>query len=332
MENYSYVVTKGCAMGIRKGVFIISLDTEMAWGWVEKSKNLVLKMTNGEDVRDIIDFLLSLFEDAGIAATWAIVGHLFLDSCQLVVGRKHPEIIRPKYLWLKHDWFLNDPCSSLSSDGLWYGKDIVEKIKNCRIPQDIGCHTFSHILLGDNRCDEKCVHSDLQKCMTLAEGMDINLRSFVAPRGSNGHLHILRDYGFTSFRGGITQWHNALPFRQLRRLLNFVNEIIQLTPPTVFPSEKDGLMKIPGSMSLSSNHGIRKVIPISWRFNRAKKGIDRAVSKNGIFHLILHPHSLAWKGNMPLKILFEDIIRYAVHMRDKGVLDIKSMKQVTEKN
>ena len=45
--------------------------------------------------RAVIDQILEVFDRYDISATWAIVGHLFLDHCAPVDGRAHPEIVRP---------------------------------------------------------------------------------------------------------------------------------------------------------------------------------------------------------------------------------------------
>ena len=60
----------------------------MAWGVVHRG-DITGNYTYRSE-REVIERLLQLFEKYDIAATFAIVGHLFLDRCKPVNGRKHP--------------------------------------------------------------------------------------------------------------------------------------------------------------------------------------------------------------------------------------------------
>lgn len=75
---------------------------------------------------------------------------------------------------------------------------------------------------------------------------------------------------------------------------------------------------------------VRKTIPPSWRFRRAKKRINSAMRRKSIFHIYLHPHVIAWKRNEPLRRRLEDIILYVANLRDKGMFPIMSMKVLTQ--
>lgn len=57
---------------------IISLDAELLWGFDEYDEFPLARVQHG---REAWAYLLELFEDADIPATWAVVGHLFFDSC-----------------------------------------------------------------------------------------------------------------------------------------------------------------------------------------------------------------------------------------------------------
>src|SRR5687767_9232224 len=108
-------------MGLERGVFVLSLDTELAWGSFDHTP--VAAFANRyPDLRGTIRRLLDLFERYELSATWAVVGHLFLDSCQRGGdGRAHPECLRPQYRWYPHDWLGADPCTDRHTDPLWYG-------------------------------------------------------------------------------------------------------------------------------------------------------------------------------------------------------------------
>ena len=97
------------------GSLVISLDTELAWGAVHRG-SYGGREHEFDRTRYVIDELLSMFEDYQIHATWAVVGHLFLEGCGPDRGVKHPEIHRPNYERFPGDWFDRDPCSSVDDD------------------------------------------------------------------------------------------------------------------------------------------------------------------------------------------------------------------------
>ena len=97
---------------LEKGVFTLSLDFELIWGTADLGLDQFKKLCLIER-ETVIDRLLQLFEKYQFPATWAILGHLFLDRCEAA----HPEIVRSEFGWLKEDWFAHDPGGSESQNG-----------------------------------------------------------------------------------------------------------------------------------------------------------------------------------------------------------------------
>lgn len=91
---------------MRKGVFCISIDTELLWGRKDLNYSTFIKKTKKE--REIIKKLLSLFDKYNIPATWAVVGKL--------KEKGYP---------------------------LWSGIDIIKNIEKVR-NQEIASHSYSH--------------------------------------------------------------------------------------------------------------------------------------------------------------------------------------------
>jgi hypothetical protein len=309
--------------------FTISLDVELAWGSFdhEDFDNIKWKF---EGERAIIDQLLKLFEKYNISATWAIVGHLFLDSCSSSNNIKHPEIVRPQYSWYKKDWFEKDPTSNIKNDPIWYGNDIVEKIRNSKPHQEIGCHSFSHIIFGDPGCSKEAAESDLHACINIAHDNGIIFNSFIFPRNLEGHLPLLKKYGFNVYRGKDNTWFSNIPYHKFQRILHYIDQLLSISPRSVKIEETmPGLYNIPGSMLYMSMDGIRKVIPLSSRVLKAKKGIEKAIKENGIFHLWFHPFNLVGNDKKMLKGI-EDILKYAKTKEREGKLRIMTMQAIAE--
>ena len=273
--------------------------------------------------------LLTLLAEFGVSATWCIVGHLLLSACSRQHGVKHPEIVRPAHSWAQGDWFEHDPCGSEEADGIFYGASLVEEVRSCRVRQEIGCHSFSHVIFGDAGCSRETAASELAECVRLASQAGIGLQSFAFPRNSIGHLDVLRDYGFTSYRGPEPVWYERAGMPSLvKRLAHLADVLSARRPPIVMPQESvDGVWNIPGSMLFFPMHGGRRHIPPSVRVRRAIKGVERAADDRGIFHLWLHPTNLA---DQPEKMFgaLATVFERVAQLREQGRLDVLPMASV----
>jgi ubiquinone/menaquinone biosynthesis C-methylase UbiE len=114
----------------------------------------------------------------------------------------------------------------------------------------------------------------------------------------------------------------------LRRGISLLSDIFALTPPMVKPElALDGkLVGVKGSMLFRFAYGASKFIPKGARFKKARKGIDRAIRQEGIFHLWFHPISFAWETKRMLGE-FEQILEYACQQKKKGALDILTLQE-----
>jgi|AntRauMinimDraft_4_1070384.scaffolds.fasta_scaffold02396_2 hypothetical protein len=88
-----------------KGVFTISLDTELAWGAFDKG-NVDRYEDAYRNTPEVINRLCDLFDEYEIPATWAVVSHL-LESCD----GDHSDRLSPDFEWVD-DWFGELPCAS----------------------------------------------------------------------------------------------------------------------------------------------------------------------------------------------------------------------------
>ncbi len=310
---------------LQRGVFILSLDTELAWGSAHGG-NLPQREALFQQTRNCIGRLLKLLEEYQIQATWALVGHLFLEHCQPVNGVKHPEIVRPQYPWFPDDWFLPDPCSRLEDAPIWYGSDIVQQIINCKVNQEIGCHTFSHVRIGEPGCSRECFASELSACRAEAEKLGLNLQSFVFPRNSVGHLDVLSDAGFLAYRGVSPSLFERLP-GIARRVCRQLGHFLPLTPPVALPKRENGLWNLPASYFYPSTYQWWKRIFGISRLYKVKLGLRKAARKPAVFHLWFHPFNLASQPDKfmsELENIFAEVCRY----RNAGRLENLTMGEL----
>lgn len=305
----------------RRGTFIISFDTELAWG-TRGRRDLI---PDYERTREVIQRLLSMLDRYKISATWAVVGHLFLDHCERVNGVAHPDVSRPSNGG--GDWFDADPCSSVSASPLWYGPDIVKQIQSCATKQEIGSHSFAHIRVDVDGYSAKDFSSDLDACRAVARGTE--LVSYVYPENRVALVDELPRHGFRSFRAANDAWYERLP-RPWSRLGHLLDQMLNPSAPSVSPKKHGDIWELPGSMYFAHAHGWGAMLPPERRERKAMNGIRHAEKKGNIFHLWTHPFNIA---SDPEKLLpaFVRILAFAAAERDAGRLDILTMEETTQR-
>lgn len=286
-------------------VFLISLDTELAWGSFDRDG---LRRHSGKyaETRRVIQRLLELFRRYEIRATWAVVGHLFLSRCSESGANSHEHVLQPSYGWYPDGWLSHDPFTDAQHDPFFYAPDIVESIIAAWPEQEIASHTFTHAILGDPHCSRDVARSQLLECRRLAERCGRSMRSLVFPRNSIGHVDVLAELGYTSFRGVEKSWHTrfAQP-SSLRRACHFTDRLLAITPPcysafrlTRFEESSSWVCELPASMFYAPMEGPWKLISVRRRVLQATRGIRKAVSTNGAFHLWFHPFNLATSNEL----------------------------------
>jgi peptidoglycan/xylan/chitin deacetylase (PgdA/CDA1 family) len=283
------------ASGPRKGVFTLSLDLELLWGTVDLHGPERFRRACEVERQVVIDRLLGLLDEHGISATWCILGHLFLSECRRSGGVAHPEVVRPRHRWVRGDWLQHDPCSDESRAPLFYGRSLVEKIRACRTPQEIGSHSFSHAIFSDEGCSREAAASELSATRHAAREIGLELRSFAFPRNGIGHLDLLPQFGIRSYRGPAPRWYERRePPPTFHRLARLWAVVAASPPPVVTPEPSGaGLTNVPASMIYLPMHGLRRHIGVSRRVLRAQKGLAAAVRSGRVFHLWFHPTNLA---------------------------------------
>ena len=310
-----------------RGVFTISLDFELIWGTLDRGVDTFREACERERAV-VIDRLLAMLAEFEISATWCTLGHLFLESCARREGRKHPEIVPPTHEGIA-DWFEHDPCSSEETDPIFYGRSLVDRVLACPVPQEIGSHSFSHPRFGESGCSRETADTELAECVRLARERGLELRSFAFPRNRVGHLDVLREHGFSAYRGPDPAWYEGGRWRRpVKRLGHLADVVLARRPPVGVPEEVlPGLWNLPGSMIYFPMHGRRRHIPLSRRVARAVKGLEAAAEQRRIFHLWFHPTNLAFETDAMFDGL-RRIFERASALRRSGELAIKPMGEI----
>jgi len=312
--------------GPRKGIFTLSLDFELLWGTVDLHGPERFRRACQVEREVVIDRLLALLDEHRIPATWCILGHLFLSECRRSRGVAHPELVRPSHRWVRGDWLQHDPCSDESRAPLFYGRSLVEKIRACRTPQEIGSHSFSHVIFSDEGCSREAAASELSASVEVAREMGLELRSFAFPRNGVGHQDLLPQFGIRSYRGPAPRWYERRePPTAVHRLARLWAVVAAPPPPVVTPEPAGaGLTNVPASMIYFPMHGVRRHVNVSRRVLRARKGLDAAIRSGRVFHLWFHPTNLADEPEAMFRGLREILATVEGHVRE-GRLDVATM-------
>lgn len=286
----------------------------MLWGYVahHSSKAVNLMKSDSKKGRGCIDILLNLFEQHNIPATWAVVGHLFLDHCECEDGVPHKDMPR-----FKENWYSTDPCTDIQKDPLYYGTDIVAKILSNRIEHEIGYHSFSHVIFSG--CSRKVAEAEIKMSDKLAKEFGITLKSFVFPENRIGHVDVLKKNGFKIYRGENLRRGN-INQNILIRVFNFgINKMIA---PPAEPKWRDGIWEIPSSMFFCDPKIKFSLLP------RAEIGLYRAIRSKKVFHIWLHPHNLLMYPS--LKDDLDRFLGTVAKKRDEGKIEVMTMGEFGE--
>lgn len=298
------------------GYFTISLDTELSWGSFDTA-GVATHREAYLNTRDVVDGLCGLFETYEIPATWALVAHL-LDDC----GGEHQKRLSPAYDEL-NEWYDSLPCSSGIDRELWYAPELLDRIRSCAVPQEVGLHGYTHLVFSEY--SRSVAATELETAIAIAREHGIDPVSFVYPRNRIAHRDVLREHGIEVYRGVDARWYEHTPLGPGRKLARFADESLQMTPPVVEPRMRDGLVEVPGSQILRPFHGGWQYTPRQSQIARAKKGLQRAAETGRIFHLWFHPFNLALESERLLDSL-DEILTYANALREDDRLEIKPLQ------
>ncbi|TKX86565.1 hypothetical protein EXE43_07715 [Halorubrum sp. SS5] len=298
------------------GSFVISLDTELGWGTFDVEG---FGPDDYDGTRGVIRRLVELFDEHEVPATWAVVTHILRD-CR--TNRDvHPDSDQT-------GWYDTLPCRTGMDEESWYEPELIDWIRNTSVDHDIGSHTHTHLVAPEH--DAKTVSRDLKRSVSVIEDGEKRVRSFVFPRNRIAHRDRIRDAGIEVIRGRDARWFESptVP-KALSRVARLVEEAAKLTPPTVIPRERAGLVELPGSQVFRPDHGGWEYTPNESQLDRAIAGLNRAAETGEIFHLWFHPFNLVRDPDFLLELL-NGVLGHADTLRDSGRLDIQTMAAVAE--
>ncbi|WP_336003486.1 polysaccharide deacetylase family protein [Halorientalis halophila] len=298
------------------GTVVLSIDAELGWGFhdfAEPPRDRLASARQGWQA------LVDLCAEYRVPATWAVVGHLFLDDCD---GRHRDHPAPP-------GWFDHERGPDRMSRSLRFADGLIDRIDESDVEHEIGIHTFSHVEMGAPETTATQADAELSAAVDAARVHGVEPRSFVFPRNNVGHLQALSDNGITCFRG-------TKPTDDPRADgAGAVDKVARATvsdagPPLVRARRNSlGLVNVPASLYLFGFEGVARSVaepfvgdPVAVQ---ARRGIDDAAAADGIFHMWLHPNNLvAPRDVRRLRSIFEHLAR----VRARTDLQVRTMGEI----
>jgi peptidoglycan/xylan/chitin deacetylase (PgdA/CDA1 family) len=299
------------------GTFILSLDTEIAWGTYS---DLDGRAPAFDDYPSLLKRLVQQLDIYEIPATWAVVGHLLLPKGERTT------VPQPTYSFASQP----DSARMQGRPAEWfYAPYLLDTIQSARVPQEIGTHTFTHVLADVPGVTRELFDEQLAEVVRVhtANGLPPP-RSLVYPQNRIAHTDLLLKHGMITYRGPEPSWYRGMP-GSARRIGHLLDRTLAVTPPTFTHSDclhSDGLVNLPASQFLMSYDGVRGRIPTASRVMQAKRGLKQAIERDEIYHLWFHPFNLGSSDAMfeALSQILSEVWR----LREGGVLLTRTMGDV----
>lgn len=298
------------------GSVVISVDAELGWGFHDQADPPAERI---ESAREGWRRLLDLFERYRVPATWAVVGHLFLDDCD----GAHADHPAPP------EWFERERSTWRDRPDVRFGPDLVGNLLGSAVDHDVGSHTYSHVVFDEPWVDRAVVSAELEAANEVAAAAGVENRSFVFPRNKVGFREVLADHGFAAYRGERDIPDSALLHTAEKFAAAADGRWIRIVEPTV---DEYGLVDVPPSMFLFGVDGrLRDVAESVWTdpvVAAVDRGLRRVAEEPGVFHLWLHPNNLTADRDVDRMAAVLELIDRG---RQEFALEVETMADVADR-
>jgi hypothetical protein len=283
---------------------VISLDFEMRWGVLDRvDDRFDAYRENLLSVRENIPWLLKIFEERGISATWATVGALACNDWDDFNYFKPSSMPNYENQGLDYD---NNFNSVLDPAGeMYFAPDLIKKIL-CTPGQELGMHTFGHIYGTEKNVTQEQFICDIEANRNIFYNkFGVLPSSLVFPRNQCIHQESLLKEGLIqTFRGNEdASWYSVKSQRE-KRLWNRGRALIDSINPMVsYSSEYD----VSQSANIKSSAMLRihmKGVLRKLHLKKLKSNISQLKS-NEHYHIWFHPHNIG-----TCKLRKKDFVRF----------------------
>ncbi len=321
----------------KKGKFVISLDFELHWGCVE-TKPFLDNATQQYfiNTRIVIPNILSIFEEFGLHATWAIVGMLFnknSDEWQqskpfIIPSYNNPNV--SVYEWVKRNGFAED------NDPFHFASEIIQKIKTSK-HQEMATHTYSHYFCLEKGQTTEQFREDLRKAVELANENGLKFTSLVFPRNqyNDEYISVCGEFGIQVVRTcpDIWYWSPTAASGFFRKLFRTGDAYLKITPiRPVFLKEikpEEFPIRIPASRLFRPWNSQLSILN-KLKLKRILNEMTAAAKTGAYYHLWWHPENF---GSFPNQCLAElrQIAQHYFFLNEKYGFESCNMQEIGQK-
>ncbi|MEG1847973.1 MAG: polysaccharide deacetylase family protein [Lachnospiraceae bacterium] len=320
----------------KQGYLVISLDMELLYGMNDETKIDRWKRNAG-GAREVIPEMLTLFEEYGIKATWAIVGMLFAKDKEEL--RSACPVVIPQYEEKRFSNYerLDQVGETEEMDPLHYAASLIKRIAGSK-GQEIATHTFSHYYCMEKGQTKETFEADLAAAIAIAQRQGITTESLVFPKNQyeDAYLEGLHARGILAVRGNERSWMyrassagESLVKRAFRLADSYVNLSGYHDYSIARLKEQAGVVNIPASRFFRPySHKLRLLEPL--RLARIKGQMHHAAKHGLICHLWWHPHNF---GSSPYENLhnLREILTYNRRLQSQYSFSSATMSEIAKK-
>lgn len=304
------------------GTVTLSIELELGWGIHDKQIYDHLSIKRSSETQ-ALGRLLDIADHLKLPISFAVVGHLFHESCSGVHSGSYPP-----------EWWIEDPGTNVESDPIFYAPDLISSIQNSRIEHEIATHTYSHLLAKD--ASNEVLTAELSKVRELHDEFGLKSpRSIVMPRHQSPDYQTLTDNDINTIRKPVEGYEKSFsnPLSKPWWLLTRdhpvstmqLNDGILETTVTPHPS----LTSVTLPTGQSKPHPVFRLIPnrIRQLFHRQYlvDAINQAAEESTHLHLWTHVYNFA---NNDQWNPMSDGLKYLASQKDNGNVRVQRLQDL----
>lgn len=186
------------AAGYERAYFNLSVDLELAWGIARRGSGMTSEAERLELARRAranLPVLLDLCDRHRVPLTVATVGRLALAACT----HGTPPSFAPS--WVGGSWYDVHRGETLSARPGYFGADLVHDLLERPAGHELASHTFTHVDLADEETPAEVAWFELRESFDALGELYPGLTTLVFPKNHPSYLELVREAGFSIYRG-----------------------------------------------------------------------------------------------------------------------------------
>ncbi|MCM3630994.1 polysaccharide deacetylase family protein [Paenibacillus glycanilyticus] len=285
---------------------------------------------------EVIPKLLKLFEEQRIHATWAVVGLMFCEHANEMMGSIPQQ--KPTYEnqnLSPYPYIEDQIFAGGQQEAFHFAPGIIKTIQKTK-NQSISTHTFSHYYCLEEGQTVEQFSADIAAAIRIAEKKGFNIQSIVFPRNqfNEKYLGVLQEQGIASYRGNPDHWIYRKGYSKndsiLLRVFRLMDTYFNLSGHNCY-SVKESADNMPANIPAS--HFLR---PYSGklrflerlRLKRILSSMTHAAKHGLVYHLWWHPYNLA-RNPEENWIFMKKIIDHFQELNKQYGMESMSMEDLT---